>query len=73
MEIRPEVLRKELAAVSKQIEAQIAEVKTVAEGLGMPPSQLRDMHGNWVMLPLVVAKANVVTAMVELNKPSRPR
>jgi hypothetical protein len=68
VEIRPSVLRAELVSVMQEINTQITEVKAEARRQRIPPQQLRDASGNWVWLPLLLAKANVLTALTELNK-----
>lgn len=63
-----EFLFTQLGTVLDQLDEQIEEVEKTAEGLGCSPYQVQDMHGAFLMIPLLVAKAHVLTAITQLEK-----
>lgn len=65
------VLRRELATTLTMIDQQITAVKTEAEKKGTRPENLQNEHGDWVMIPLILAKVQATAALVELSKPRR--
>lgn len=67
IEIRPGAIRAELGKALKEIDAQIEEVKKYASGLNIPIYTLRDAHGGWVYIPLLVARAQVLAALTQNN------
>lgn len=67
MEIRPDALRLDLMNLIKEIDSQIQEVKGVAQEMGIPPEKLRDRTGNYVMTPLLLAKAQSYAALIQLQ------
>lgn len=67
MIINPDIMRKETIALLNQINAQIKEVEEEATRMGISPVKLRDSHGNWVMGPLLLAKAQAYSALVQLQ------
>jgi len=67
MIVSPDILRKETVALIKQIDAQIVEVKAEAQRLHLEPQELRDTSGNWVMNPLLLAKAMAYSTLVQLQ------
>ncbi len=67
MEFRPQLLRTELAAVLSEINGQIDEVEDQARRMGLPGNELRDKNGNWVMVPLLSAKVQVLHALTLLQ------
>lgn len=67
MNVSPDVLRKETVALIRDIEKQIAEIKKVADDIGIHPEQLRDKNSNWVMPPLLQAKAQAYNTLVMLQ------
>lgn len=71
MIVSPNTLRKEISGLLKDIEKQIDEVKKVAEEQHIPPEQLRDASGNWVMNPLLLAKVQAISTLVELSQPRK--
>lgn len=71
MEIRPRVLREELMQTLTLVDASIDEVKREAKVRRIMPQELRDTAGGWSMLPLLVAKAQILTCLVELNREGR--
>ena len=68
MEIRPLVLRQELMDAYKDVDRQITLVKDEAESMEIQPGELRDGQGNWVMIPLLVAKAQLLHGLIILNR-----
>lgn len=68
MEVRPHVLRQELAKTYRDIESVEAEMRVEAADMGVAPATLRDTNGGWVFAPLLVAKAQVLHSLVLLNK-----
>jgi hypothetical protein len=70
MEIRPRVLREELMQLLTLVDASIDEVKREAKVRRILPQELRDHNGGWVMIPLLAAKAQILTNLVQLNKES---
>jgi hypothetical protein len=67
IEIRPGVIRAELAKSLTEIDAQIEEIKNYASNLNIPVVSLRDANTNWVYIPLLVAKANALSALAQLQ------
>lgn len=68
MEIRPRVLREELMQTLNLVDASIDEVKREAKARRIMPHELRDSNGGWCMIPLLVAKAQILDTLVRLNK-----
>lgn len=68
MEIRPRALREELMQTLALVDASIDEVKREAKARRIMPQELRDQNGGWVMIPLLVSKAQILTCLVELNR-----
>lgn len=60
-------LGRELARTLSQVNQQIEVVKKEAERLGVDPYQLRDVGGNWVLVPLLVSKANLLHGLALVN------
>lgn len=67
MIINPDILRRDTVQLLKQIEAQIYEVEEEAKRMGIPREQLRDTTGNWVMIPLLLAKAQTYSLLTQLR------
>lgn len=44
------------------IDAQIQDVKNIAKELGCEPSEIRDSAGNYLMTPLICARAHLILA-----------
>jgi hypothetical protein len=65
--INADILRKETVALIRQIDAQIEEIKAAAALQGCKPEELRDGVGNWVMSPLLLAKAQAYSTLVNLQ------
>lgn len=58
----------ELVRTLSQINNQIEEVKTQAENMDIAPYRLRDTQGNWVLPPLLSAKAQCLNALAIINQ-----
>ena len=70
-----EELRKDTVALIRSIEAQITEIEAEAEKKGVPANKLIDSHGNWVLNPLLLAKAMAYNTLVmlQVGEPRPPR
>lgn len=60
-------LNQELILALRQINSQIEEIRKEAVRTSTPPVTMLDSKGNYIWIPLVAAKAQVLHAMV-LNK-----
>lgn len=67
MNVSPDILRKETVQLIRQIDLQIKEVEKFAAEIGGEPHQLRDREGNWVLPPLLLAKATAYNTLVMLQ------
>lgn len=72
MIIQPDALRKDLVALIKLVDAQIEEVERTAKAQGVDKTVVRDGHGNLVLTPLLLAKAQAYNSLVLLQA-SEPR
>lgn len=60
-------LGRELARTLSQVNQQIEAIKKDAEGRSVDPYQLRDVSGNWILVPLLVSKANLLHGLALVN------
>lgn len=60
-------LNNELSRALRQINSQIEEIRQEAVRTDIPPVKMKDMHGNYIWAPLVVAKAQVLYGIVLLH------
>lgn len=60
-------LRKNTVALITQIDAQIDVVEAEAKKAGVPVSTVVDSNGNWVLNPLLMAKAMAYNTLVMLQ------
>lgn len=67
MIINDDILRREMIQLLKQVNCQIEEVNRHADQAGIQGYQLRDANGNWVMAPLLLAKTQVLAAIIQLQ------
>lgn len=67
MNVSPDILRREAVQLINQIEQQIEEIRRTATQLGTEAHKLRDNNGNWVMPPLLLAKAQAYNTLVQLQ------
>jgi hypothetical protein len=63
MQTRPLAIRRELVEALKDVQFQIDEIKREADR----PFELRSSDGNWVMVPLLSARAQLLHAIVIMN------
>lgn len=61
-------LKTNLEQTLLQIDAQLDSVQAYCVGEKIRPFDLKDSTGNWVMIPLLAAKAQVLTALLNLTK-----
>lgn len=61
-------LGRELSRTMSQINAQIEEVREEAKRMEISPIKMRDTSGNYVLTPLLVAKAQTLHALVLVNQ-----
>lgn len=71
MLISADILRKMTAECLGLINAQIDEVKRQAEDLRCKPTEIRDTSGNYVLIPLLLAKTQAISTLVQLNQPNK--
>lgn len=62
-----QTLNKQLTALNNEIEAAIDVVKVRAAGQEMSPYEVMYTDGKMVIAPLLLAKAEVLSAKVKLN------
>lgn len=67
MNINPDILRRDTVQLITQINEQIKEVEEEARRVGVPPVKMRDRSGGWVMSPLLLAKAQGYSTLVQLQ------
>jgi hypothetical protein len=61
-------LGRELFRTVSQINSSIDKVKKEAQGMGVDPLDLRDSAGNWILIPLLAAKAQCLHALAIINQ-----
>ena len=61
-------LKIRLNQVLIQIDNQIDSVQAYCVGAGTRPDEFMDTRGNFVMVPLLTAKAQVLTALLKVEK-----
>jgi hypothetical protein len=66
-EVRGPDIGKELGKSFAQIKSQIETVEHEAKRMGISAHDMTDSHGNYVLTPLLVAKAQVLHAIVLIN------
>lgn len=67
MIINEDILRRDTIRLMTQIDAQIDEVVKEAQRMDIEPAQLRDNTGNWVMIPLLLAKTQAYGSLILLQ------
>lgn len=60
-------LNDQLFVTLAQVQTQINATFTRAESRGVRPEEMLDANGNWLLTPLLVAKAQTLAALVQLN------
>lgn len=71
MIVNADSLRKDTVALIKLIDTQIEQVQIDAKALGTTPERLQDSSGSWVMIPLLLAKAQAYNTLVLLQLPKK--
>lgn len=71
MNVSTNELRKQTVAILRQVDAAIESVTAEALSHGIEPTDLRDSRGDWVILPLLTAKAQCLNTLVLLNEPRK--
>lgn len=66
-------LRRNVLEILTDIQVQIDEVKKEAALFTMQPSEVKDHNGNWVMVPLLLAKIQAISTLIQLNESERAR
>jgi hypothetical protein len=67
MIITQDILRRDTVQLIRQIDAQIKEVEEMAERSGTTPEKFRDTNGNWPMIPLLLAKTQAYSMLIQLQ------
>jgi len=67
MIINDDILRRETLQLLKQIDMQIKVVEAEAQRRGIEAVTLRDAQGNWVMSPLLLAKVQAYSMLIQLQ------
>lgn len=62
------IISVQLSELLETIDHQIHIVETFAREEGIPPLKLMDRNGNWVMAPLLLAKAQTLTSLAYLGR-----
>lgn len=65
-------LRKDTVELIRAIEVQISNVEAAAKQKGVPANALTDSDGNWILNPLLLAKAMAYNTLVTLQSQERP-
>jgi hypothetical protein len=65
--VNPDILRRDTIKLLTQIDKQIEEVTKEARNMGISPEKMRDASGNWVMIPLLMAKTQIYSTLVQLQ------
>lgn len=65
--INEDILRRDTIRLLMQINAQIEEVVKQANEKGISPHEVRDSNNNWVLIPLLQAKAQSYNTLVMLQ------
>ena len=67
MDISPNVLRQETVDTLKRINNQMKEMAVRSADMGIPVENLQDHSGNFVLTPLLLAKAQCLNTLVLLR------
>lgn len=68
MDVSPNALRKSNAEVLRQIEKAEINIRAFASAHGVPSESVRDNNGNWVIVPLLLAKAQCLNTLALLQE-----
>ena len=61
------ILKQELRNLRAELNRQIVEVRKMAQELGIDALAMRDANHNFIMAPLLTAKASVLSALAYLE------
>lgn len=61
------ILLQDLRTLLRKVNAQIAVVEKHAEDQKIDPPKMQTMNGAFVMIPLLVAKSNILLALSNLE------
>lgn len=64
-------LRRDTMQVMRYVDEQIKAVEALAESMRTDAVRLRDSQGNFVLPPLLLAKAQTLNTLVLLQQPKR--
>lgn len=67
MNVSPNELRRQTVQVLNQIDKQIKVIETEAAVRNVSPATLRDERGNYVISPLLLAKAQCLNTLALIN------
>jgi hypothetical protein len=67
MIINPDILRRDLVQLMRQIDAQIADIEERAKQLGVASEKMRDANNSYIMAPLLLAKVQAYATLVQLQ------
>lgn len=67
MIINNDILRRDTIQLIRQVDQQIEEVNREARRMGIEAHQLRDGNNNWVMSPLLLAKVQAYSMLIQLQ------
>lgn len=59
-------LSRQLQETLVEIDTQIAEVFLLAEAVGIRPHAMRSTNGDFFLAPLLVAKTDLLSSMIDL-------
>lgn len=69
----PEGLKRRLYVVIENLEAQAAEVQRLADEQMCKPEELRTRDGNYIMIPIITAQAQALSALQALQAAEKKR
>lgn len=68
MDVSPNALRKETVQLLGIVNQQIDEILDEAKLRDIPPTKLIDQTGSFLLTPLLLAKAQCLATLTQLNK-----
>lgn len=63
-----QALRQQLQALLVDANRQLQAIDELAQVSELPPHNLRDVTGNFLRIPILVAKSNILLALSNLEK-----
>lgn len=73
MNISPNELRRMTVSVLNDVDKQITEIKQSAGARGVPSEKMRDENGGYILSPLLLAKAQCLGVLVQLQEQGKKR